>query len=44
VTLSGYCLALSILLGSLVLLAAVFYALLRLQRRRKPPALRGQEL
>jgi hypothetical protein len=43
VTLPGYCLALSILLGSLVLLAAVSYAMLRLKRLRQTPAPRGQE-
>ncbi|CAH0292708.1 hypothetical protein SRABI26_04281 [Arthrobacter sp. Bi26] len=37
-TLPGYVLALCILLGSLVLLSAVFYGLLRLRRRRQGPA------
>jgi hypothetical protein len=43
VTLPGYCLALSILLGSLVLLSTVFYAMLRLKRLRQSPAPQGQE-
>jgi hypothetical protein len=44
VTWPGYCLALSILLGSLVLLASVFYAMLRPKRRRLEPVPSRQEL
>jgi hypothetical protein len=44
VTLPGYCLALSILLGSLVLLVSVIYVMLRPKLRRLAPAPRGQEL
>ena len=38
-TLPGYIFALFILLGSLVLLSAVFYVVLRLQRGRQASAL-----
>jgi hypothetical protein len=43
VTLPGYCLALSILLGSLVLLVAGSYAMLRLKPRRQVADPRRQE-
>jgi hypothetical protein len=43
VTLPGYFLALTILLGSLALPAAVFYAMLHLKRLRQAPTPRGQE-
>jgi hypothetical protein len=44
VTLPGYCLALSILLGSLVLLASIAYAMLRLKPRRQAAASRREEV
>jgi hypothetical protein len=44
VTLPGYCLALSVLLGSLALLSIVIYAMLHSKRRRQACAPRREVL
>ena len=41
-TLPGYVFALSILMGSLVLLSAAFYVILRLKRRRQASVVQRQ--